>query len=55
MSTVSSGFRGRRERPTVELSPGQYPVEDFPDLSAGPTPDIDLQDWELVITGLRRR
>ena len=55
MSTVSSGFRGRRERPTVELPPAQYLVENFPVLSAGPTPDIDLQDWELVITGLGRR
>jgi hypothetical protein len=49
MSTVSRGFRGRR-RPSVELPPGQYLVEDFPVLSAGPTPNIDLADWELVIT-----
>jgi DMSO/TMAO reductase YedYZ molybdopterin-dependent catalytic subunit len=50
MSTVSRGFRGRRERPRAELPPGQYLVEDFPVLSAGPTPSIDLEDWELVIT-----
>ena len=49
MSTVSRGFRGRR-RPTAELPPGQSLVEDFPVLSAGPTPDIDLGDWELVVT-----
>jgi DMSO/TMAO reductase YedYZ molybdopterin-dependent catalytic subunit len=49
MSTVSRGFKGRR-RPAVDLPPGQYLVEDFPVLSAGPTPSIDLQDWELVIT-----
>jgi DMSO/TMAO reductase YedYZ molybdopterin-dependent catalytic subunit len=49
MSTVSRGFKGRR-RPSVELPPGQYLVEDFPVLSAGPTPSIDHQDWELVIT-----
>jgi DMSO/TMAO reductase YedYZ molybdopterin-dependent catalytic subunit len=49
MSTVSRGFRGRR-RPSAELPPGQYLVEDFPVLSAGPTPSIDLADWELVIT-----
>ena len=48
MGTVSRGFRGRR-RPSVELPPGQYLVEDFPVLSAGPTPDIDLADWELAI------
>jgi len=57
MSTVSRGFRGRR-RLTVELPPGQYLVEDFPVLSAGPTPSIDPQDWELTITsetGQQRR
>jgi hypothetical protein len=43
MSTVSRGFRGRR-RPSGELPPGQYLVEDFPVVSAGPTPSIDLQD-----------
>ena len=48
MSTVSRGFRGRR-RPSAELPPGQYLVEDFPVLSAGPTPSIDLEDWEFVI------
>jgi DMSO/TMAO reductase YedYZ molybdopterin-dependent catalytic subunit len=49
MGTVSRGFRGRR-RPSVELPPGQYLVQDFPVLSAGPTPSIELGDWELVIT-----
>jgi hypothetical protein len=44
MSTVSRGFRGRRERRSVELPPGQYLVEDFPVLSAGPTPSIELED-----------
>jgi DMSO/TMAO reductase YedYZ molybdopterin-dependent catalytic subunit len=48
MGIVSRGFGGRR--PGAELPPGQYLVEDFPVLSAGPTPDIDLRDWELVIT-----
>ena len=50
MSTVSRGFRGRGRRPSAELPPGQYLVEDFPVLSAGPTPSIDLGDWELTIT-----
>jgi DMSO/TMAO reductase YedYZ molybdopterin-dependent catalytic subunit len=49
VSTVSRGFR-RRRRPAVELPPGQDLVEDFPVLSAGPTPDIDLEDWELTVT-----
>jgi hypothetical protein len=52
MGTVSPGFsgRGRPTEPSVELPPGQYLVEDFPVLSAGPIPDIDLGDWELTIT-----
>jgi DMSO/TMAO reductase YedYZ molybdopterin-dependent catalytic subunit len=49
VSTVSRGFRGRR-RPAAELPPGQYLVEDFPVLSAGPTPSIDLGDWEFTVT-----
>ena len=36
MSTVSRGFKGGGA--SVELPPGQYLVEDFPVLSAGPTP-----------------
>ena len=50
MGTVSPGFRGRRGRPSANLPPGQYLVEDFPVLSAGPTPRIDLEDWEFTIT-----
>jgi DMSO/TMAO reductase YedYZ molybdopterin-dependent catalytic subunit len=50
MGRVSPGFRGRRERPGPELPPGQYLVEDFPVLSAGPTPRIDLDKWEFTIT-----
>ena len=50
MGTVSPGFKGRGRRSDVELPPGQYLVEDFPVLSAGPTPTIDLQDWEFTIT-----
>jgi DMSO/TMAO reductase YedYZ molybdopterin-dependent catalytic subunit len=51
MGTVSPGFKGRgRRRPSAELPPGQYLVEDFPVLSAGPTPDIDLGDWAFTIT-----
>jgi hypothetical protein len=44
VGTVSRGFKGRR-RPSVELPPGQHLVEDFPALSAGPTPSIDLEAW----------
>jgi DMSO/TMAO reductase YedYZ molybdopterin-dependent catalytic subunit len=52
---VSDGQRvawvqGRGRRPSAELPPGQYLVEDFPVLSAGPTPSIDLEEWEFTIT-----
>jgi DMSO/TMAO reductase YedYZ molybdopterin-dependent catalytic subunit len=50
MGIVSRGFRGRRGRGGPDLPPGQYLVEDFPVLSAGPTPRIDLGQWEFVIT-----
>jgi DMSO/TMAO reductase YedYZ molybdopterin-dependent catalytic subunit len=50
MGRVSPGFRGRRGRPSAGLPPGQYLVEDFPVLSAGPTPRVDLEDWEFTIT-----
>jgi hypothetical protein len=50
MGAVWRGFRGRRRRPSAELPPGQYLVQDFPVLSAGPTPSIDLGDWELTVT-----
>jgi DMSO/TMAO reductase YedYZ molybdopterin-dependent catalytic subunit len=58
VGVVSPGFKGRRAGPGPGLPPGQYLVEDFPVLSAGPTPRIDLADWEFTITdqtGQRRR
>jgi len=33
------------------LPPGQYRTEDFPVLSAGPTPHISLDEWTFTITG----
>jgi DMSO/TMAO reductase YedYZ molybdopterin-dependent catalytic subunit len=50
---VSRGFKGRR-RDTAEpgrLPPGQYLVNDWPVLSAGPTPRIDLDKWTFSIEG----
>jgi DMSO/TMAO reductase YedYZ molybdopterin-dependent catalytic subunit len=47
---VSRGFGGRRRQPGAGLvPPGQYVVDDFPVLSAGPTPDIAPQDWDFTI------
>jgi DMSO/TMAO reductase YedYZ molybdopterin-dependent catalytic subunit len=50
MGIVSPGFHGRRRADGVQLPPGQYLTEDFPVLSAGPTPRIALERWEFVIT-----
>jgi DMSO/TMAO reductase YedYZ molybdopterin-dependent catalytic subunit len=49
MAIFSPGFHGRRTT-DVQLPPGQYLTEDFPVLSAGPTPRVALDQWEFVIT-----
>src|ERR671911_2034539 len=49
MGILSPGFRGRRQSTSQQLPPGQYLTEDFPVLSAGPTPRIPLESWELVV------
>jgi DMSO/TMAO reductase YedYZ molybdopterin-dependent catalytic subunit len=49
MGIVSPGFSGRR-RSASDLPPGQYLTEDFPVLSAGPTPRVDTEDWALTVT-----
>jgi DMSO/TMAO reductase YedYZ molybdopterin-dependent catalytic subunit len=45
----SRGFVGRRGAANVTLPPGQYLTEDFPVLSAGPTPHVPLEQWALTI------
>ena len=50
---ISRGFRGRRRVAPDEaqrLPPGQYLTEDFPVLSAGPTPHTPLENWTFSIT-----
>jgi DMSO/TMAO reductase YedYZ molybdopterin-dependent catalytic subunit len=47
---VSRGFTGRRGPPSTDLPPGQYLTEDFPVLSAGPTPHVPTSAWEFTIT-----
>jgi DMSO/TMAO reductase YedYZ molybdopterin-dependent catalytic subunit len=52
MSPVSRGFHGRRrEAEGGRVPPGQYVTEDFPVLSAGPTPHTPLDKWSFSITG----
>lgn len=48
MGIVSPGFGGRR-RSAPDLPPGQYLVEDFPVLTAGPTPRVDPADWRFTV------
>jgi DMSO/TMAO reductase YedYZ molybdopterin-dependent catalytic subunit len=50
MGLISRGFTGRRRSSDENLPPGQYLTEDFPVLSAGPTPRVDHDDWELSVT-----
>ena len=49
MAIVSRGFRGRARDEDVSLPPGQYLTEDFPVLSAGPTPHTPLEQWTFSI------
>ena len=53
MPPVSRGFRRRREADAdaSRIPPGQYLTEDFPVLSAGPTPRTPLEEWSLSIDG----
>jgi len=52
MSPVTRGFHGRRREPAGaegRIPPGQYLTEDFPVLSAGPTPHTPLDRWTFSI------
>lgn len=52
MAEVSRGFAGRRRQPGKGLiPPGQYVTEDFPVLSAGPTPRTPLDRWDFTVSG----
>jgi len=49
---ISRGFQGRgREGPADRIPPGQHLVDDFPVLSAGPTPHTPLEEWTFTIEG----
>jgi len=50
MPIVNRGFQGRhRQLGAGLIPPGQYLVDDFPVLTAGPTPEVSLEDWDFVI------
>jgi DMSO/TMAO reductase YedYZ molybdopterin-dependent catalytic subunit len=48
---ISRGFgsKGLQKAPKDRLPPGQYVTTDFPVLSAGPTPQIKLENWTLTL------
>jgi DMSO/TMAO reductase YedYZ molybdopterin-dependent catalytic subunit len=48
---ISRAFRPRRREQAANsrLPPGQYVTTDFPVLSAGPTPEVRLEDWTLAL------
>jgi len=54
---LSRGFTGKRrhEAPAERIPPGQYVTDDFPVLSAGPTPYTPLDKWSFEINGLVRQ
>jgi DMSO/TMAO reductase YedYZ molybdopterin-dependent catalytic subunit len=49
MAIFTRGFGARRRESDPRIPPGQYPTSDFPVLSAGPTPRIDLGEWRFTI------
>lgn len=51
MTFVSRGFKGRRqvEAAADRVPPGQYVTDDFPVLSAGPTPLILTENWRFTL------
>ncbi|HEX9013829.1 MAG TPA: sulfite oxidase-like oxidoreductase [Anaerolineaceae bacterium] len=53
---ISRGFFGkhRQEGTADRVPPGQYVTQDFPVLSAGPTPHTPLDQWSFRIEGLVR-
>jgi len=48
---VNRGFRGKRPKDAraERVPPGQYTTDDFPVLSAGPTPHVALATWSFSL------
>ncbi|MEG6508152.1 sulfite oxidase-like oxidoreductase [Methyloligella sp. 2.7D] len=48
---ATRGFEGRRQAPEIaeRIPPGQYLTQDFPVLSAGPTPTVAPEDWSFTL------
>ena len=54
-SRATSADGGGREAEPDRLPPGQYLVDDFPVLSAGPTPHTPLDEWTFSIAATVER
>ena len=48
---ISRGFKARRQEQIFKnrLPPGQYATGDFPVLSAGPTPQTRIENWDFSL------
>ena len=48
---ITRGFRGKRRDSGSgqRIPPGQYTTDDFPVLSAGPTPQLRLETWTFTL------
>jgi DMSO/TMAO reductase YedYZ molybdopterin-dependent catalytic subunit len=48
---TTRGFTGRRQPPEIKdrIPPGQTLTDDFPVLSAGPTPRVRTEDWSFTL------
>jgi DMSO/TMAO reductase YedYZ molybdopterin-dependent catalytic subunit len=53
MAFISRGFKGKRRdaASSSRVPPGQHVVNDFPVLSAGPTPRVPMSEWTFSIVG----
>ncbi|MGH7486627.1 MAG: molybdopterin-dependent oxidoreductase, partial [bacterium] len=53
MAFISRGFKGKRRdaASSSRVPPGQHVVNDFPVLSAGPTPRVPISEWTFSIVG----
>ena len=47
--SFTRGFTGRGRERDPRLPPGQSLVEDWPVLSAGPTPDVPTDEWSFSV------
>src|SRR2546430_7364549 len=55
MTPISRGFHRRHAvdpEQSDRVPPGQHVVDDFPVLSAGPTPHTPLEQWTLELGGV---